>query len=376
MKRPFAVLLGGALLAVLSAAPASAAVRLRLPEPTGPYSVGVTDLHLVDESRQDPWVPGVRELMVTIRYPASRDGPRAPFLAPGAAAAVAEDDAKILGMTPDYTFPTHSRVGAPAVGGRRPVILYSPGAERSRAAGTVVQEQLASLGYVVVAVDHTHEAVAVEFPGGRVEHGALPGQTVEVAKQMIATRVRDTRFVLDQLEVLARERRLPVGLDLSRVGMFGHSAGGFTAGETMVTDRRIDAGADLDGSMAYSQANRDFGRVATEGLDRPFLLMSAGTHSAASDASWSEFLVNQRGWHLQLHLPAGRHFSYTDYQTMVPRLGLGAEVTVPVVGTVDPVRSVAAQRAYVVAFFDEHLRGREQSLLDGPSPRHPDAEFL
>jgi hypothetical protein len=28
-----------------------------------------------------------------------------------------------------------------------------------------------------------------------------------------------------------------------------------------------------------------------------------------------------------------------------------------------------------MAFFDEHLRGREQPLLDGPSPQHPDIEF-
>lgn len=391
MKRPIAVLLGGALLlAVVSAAPAASAVRFRLPEPTGPYPVGVTDLRLVDQSRQDPWVPGTRELMITIRYPALPGGqPRAPFLGPGAAAAVAVDDAVILGVDAaslDYTFPTHSRVDAAAIGGHRPVVLYSPGAERSRAAATAQQEQLASLGYVVVAVDHTHEAVAVEFPGGRVEHGALPSQSPEVGKQMIATRVQDTSFVLDQLGILARggnpdgsHRPLPIGLgrslDLSRIGMFGHSAGGFTSGETMVSDRRIDAGADLDGSMAYSQGDRDFGRVADEGLDRPFLLMSAGNHSSRTDASWQEFLANQRGWHLRLHLPAARHFSYTDYQAMVPQLGLDPVVTEPVIGTVDPARSVAAQRAYVTAFFDEHLRGREQALLDGPSPKHPDVEF-
>ncbi|WP_414937344.1 alpha/beta hydrolase family protein [Amycolatopsis sp. cmx-11-51] len=337
-----------ALPAVLIAPAASAtSVPLSLTAPTGPYAVGSTDLHLVDHSRQDPWVPGVRrELMVTVRYPALPSGkPKAPYMAPGVGKVVAEGDAAKLGMDAsriDYRFPTHSRLGAPAVGGKRPVVLYSPGGTLSRSHGTTLQEQLASEGYVVVAIDHTHEAEAVEFPGGRVEKKALPPSSIEVSKRVIETRVQDTRFVLDSLR-------------LNRVGMFGHSAGGFTAGETMVTDRRIVAGANLDGSMAHSQSQRIFGRVADEGLDRPFLLMSAGNHSAASDASWQEFQRNQRGWTRETRLPDGEHFSFTDYQTLLPQLG---NAPAAFIGTVDPARSVAAQRAELRAFFGRNLRHR------------------
>jgi hypothetical protein len=32
-------------------------------------------------------------------------------------------------------------------------------------------------------------------------------------------------------------------------------------------------------------------------------------------------------------------------------------------------------RAYVRAFFDQHLRGKPQTLLDRPSPRHPAVMF-
>ncbi|GAB3983876.1 hypothetical protein GCM10029978_091860 [Actinoallomurus acanthiterrae] len=46
------------------------------------------------------------------------------------------------------------------------------------------------------------------------------------------------------------------------------------------------------------------------------------------------------------------------------------------IGTVDSTRIVAAERAYIGAFFDEHLRHRPQRLLDGPSPRHPDVVFV
>ncbi|MBB5856710.1 alpha/beta hydrolase family protein [Amycolatopsis umgeniensis] len=341
-----------ALPAVLIAPSASAApVRFSLPAPTGPYAVGSTDLHLVDRSRQDPWVPGSsRELMVTVRYPALPSGkPKAPYMAPGVAKVVAEGDAVKLGIGADqldYRFPTNARIGAPAIGGKRPVLLYSPGGTLSRSHGTNQLEQLASEGYVVVAIDHTHEAEAVEFPGGRVEKKALPPSSIEVSKRVIETRVQDTKFVLDALR-------------LTRVGMFGHSAGGFTAGETMVTDRRIVAGADLDGSMAHSQSQRIFGRVADEGLDRPFLLMSAGNHSAASDASWQEFQRNQRGWTGETRLPDGEHFSFTDYQTLLPQLG---NAPAAFIGTVDPARSIAAQRARLSEFFGRNLRQRSSDV--------------
>lgn len=395
-KRLTALLAGVALAASAPTAAASPrALRFELPAPTGPHPVGTTELHLVDHARPDPWVPGAtRELMVTIRYPARPGGhDRAAYMPPAVAEAVAASDARALRIDPaelDYGFPTNATTDAPALPGRRPVVLYSPGRGNPRALGTGLLEELASRGYVVVAIDHTHEPLAVRFPDGRVARRSVPPLTVEVSRRLMATRAADTSFVLDQLGVLAAggnpdagHRALPPGLarslDLSRVGAFGHSAGGFTAGEAMVADRRIDAGANLDGSMAYDQSTRDFGRVADEGLDRPFLLMSAGDHSAASDLSWQEFLAHHRAWVRQLHLPDGEHSSYTDHQSLVPQLaahlGLDPALTTPVVGTVDAARSTAAQRAYLTAFFDRHLRHRPGHLLDGPSDRYPEVRW-
>ena len=70
--------------------------------------------------------------------------------------------------------------------------------------------------------------------------------------------------------------------------------------------------------------------------------------------------------------------SYSDLQTIVPQLGarVAPERREAAVGTVDPRRSIAAQRDYVGAFFDLHLRGRDRHLFDGESPRHPDVDFI
>jgi hypothetical protein len=167
--------------------------------------------------------------------------------------------------------------------------------------------------------------------------------------------------------------------------MLGHSAGGFTSAETMLVDPRIDAGADLDGSMAYSFTNQDFGAVVHSGLERPFLLMGAGlsdgmphTHQDAVD--WQMFWDNSSGWQLDLYVADGEHFTFTDHQAFLPQLD--AAFTLPpglvpaAIGSVDPDRIVNSIRAYLTAFFHEHLRGRPQPLLRGESPEHPDVTFI
>ncbi|MEU9840456.1 lipase [Actinomadura sp. NPDC048032] len=379
---------------------AAAPATFGLPRPTGPHqAVGTTELHLVDAGRADPWVPGrTRELMVSVWYPATgAAGPKAPYLRPGVAKALSEVDA--LGVfnagTVDWAGArTHAAEGAPADARRpRPVVLYSPGFGVPRALGTTIAEELASRGYVVVTVDHTYETAPVEFPGGRVELQHMPSQGPQRLKTGLDARVKDARLVLDRLAALragrnpdAEGRALPSGLgrslDLSRVGMVGHSAGGIEAAEAMRTDRRVDAGIDMDGTMQY--AENDFVRVAETGLDRPFMLMGAATGGSPqthlTTPSWKSFWNRSTGWKRDLNVPAASHYSYTDVQAILP--ALDGELDIPardradLVGTVDPERMTASVRAYVTAFFDRALLGRHRPVLDRPSPRHPDVRFI
>ncbi|WP_067821641.1 alpha/beta hydrolase family protein [Actinomadura kijaniata] len=380
-----------------TAAPAGFA----LPRPTGPHqAIGTTELHLVDRDRPDPWVPGrPRELMVSVWYPAAApSGRTAPYLRPGVARTLAQADA--LGVfkagTVDWAGArTHAAETAPADvrRGARPVVLYSPGFGVPRALGTTVAEELVSRGYVVVTMDHTYETAPVEFPGGRVEVQRLPEQGPARLRTALDTRVRDTRFVLDRLADLRRgrnpdagDRRLPRGLgrllDLSRVGMAGHSAGGIQAAETMRVDRRLDAGIDMDGTLQYAEG--DLVQVARTGLDRPFLLMGAATggtpQTHLTSPSWGSFWKRSTGWKRDLNAPAASHYSYTDVQAVLPaldeRLDIPERDRAALIGTVDPRRMTASTRAYVTAFFDRTLRGRHRPVLDRPSPRHPDFRFI
>ncbi|MEU1885456.1 hypothetical protein [Micromonospora sp. WMMD987] len=390
--------------------------RLRLPTPTGPHPVGTVDLHLVDRSRTDPWTatPAPRELMVSVWYPATGVDrfPRAPHMLPGAAAhfggtaGVGASLYRIPAGAVDFAATrTSGHRGAPLARSGRPypVVLYSPGAGDPRTWGTTLVQDLASRGYVVVTIDHTHEVSEVEFPDGRVVSTLLP-QLFEQAQQpddfqrlgarVFDTRLADTRFVLDQLAALDRGanpdaagRPLPRGmagaLDLSRTGMFGVSAGGMTALQAMSDDPRIRAAIDMGGSIE-SPIMPDalaLWPVTRTGLDRPFMLMGDVGTDHHRTPSWRMLWDNSTGWRVDLRLDGAKgENAYKDAVPLIPQiarqLDLPDSFVTDALGAIAPARAVRSQETLVTAFFDRWLRGRAGHVLDGPSPRLRDVVFV
>ncbi|MDX6279075.1 MAG: hypothetical protein QOH03_146 [Kribbellaceae bacterium] len=335
------------------------AYRAVLPEPTGLYGIGTTEVHLTDARRADPWQPGKRrELMISVWYP-TRGLHRqfAPYAGPAVAPALGAEMTSYLGLPADTVdlagSTTHARRQAKPCG-RHPVLLYSPGSGASRVIGTNQAEELASRGYVVVTIDHTGEA-PVEFPGGRVVGALVPWDAPGAVKKATDTRVADVRFVLDSLPGLPR--RLSHAMDLSRIGMYGYSMGGSTAASAMLLDRRISAGVNLDGGMRDGEQPSE---VSRRGLDRPFLLVGAGAHSRSTDATWSSFWTAQRGWKKESVLADGGHGSFGDYQFTLPGLarasGIDPAVLSEGLGTVSPEVSVAFTRHALDGFFGQFLK--------------------
>ncbi|MGW8375159.1 hydrolase [Streptomyces sp. ODS28] len=358
-------------------APRSGRVRLRLPAPGGPYEVGTLSRRLVDISRGDPWHAAghVRELMVSVRYPArcAGGGRRAPQFLPGEAAGF--DALNNLGGVPagkvDWAATlTHARTGAPVRRGPRPwpVLLYSPGVGDPRCFGSTLCDALASHGYAVVTVDHTYDGSAVEFPGGRVERTVLPEEFEKTGgdpekvrallRKTLEVRVADLRFVLDALPGALPPDLLGV-LDLARVGAFGQSAGGFAALQAMYEDRRIGAGADLDGVLAYVQEDSEPGHlspVAAEGLDRPFLLAGKDGNSRRTMPSWASLWEHSTGRpREELVLRGAAHATYTDAVAVVPQIARALDLprgtVTELIGTIAPHRAIAAQRTALTGFF-------------------------
>jgi dienelactone hydrolase len=345
--------------------------------------------------------------MVSVLYPAARsgeDGRVANYLPPKTAAFVDEVWSKALEV-PIGTFDfantrTSARVGAGVRTTRHPVVLFSPGYPFSRFLNTAQAEDLASRGYIVVTIDHTHET-PVEFPGGLFVPGTQADPTPDSYRWTIATRSADASFVLNQLGRItaggnpdAERRALPPGLrnaiDLRKVGMVGFAAGGLTTATTMLADSRITAGVDLDGTLAYDFTNGPLSEVAKQGLNRPFLLFGSDgsqrtdpENKESYDESWAGFWQAQRGWKLNLQLPGSRQKGFTDLQFIFPQVVSallgdnpdGPKLVDTLVGRVDPDRSVLAQRSYIAAFLDQFVKGRPQSLLRKESPKFPEILF-
>ncbi|MGW5663202.1 alpha/beta hydrolase family protein [Streptomyces sp. NPDC003758] len=356
---------------------ASGPARLTLPVPTGPYPVGTVPLHLVDTSRPDRVAgPGHhRELMASVWYPARKadDLPRAPWMADGALRAFLADAG--FPLDPALGPLTAGHVGAPVhpTGHRLPVIVYSHGAGSHRGDHTITVQELASHGYAVVTVDHTHDAFT-EFPDGRV---VTPDDFPMYPRDFAA----DLRFLLDCVEGLAAGRNpdvdgrpLPQGLlgalDPQCIGAFGWSKGGTATALTMLADRRVRAGLSIDGPMQPT---------ITSDLDRPFMMMTAVfTRAAMPDVA--EFWTHLRGWRLGIQADGAIHNSYGDNATLIPQagriLGMTDQQIQDWIGTLDPARAVRIQQAYPLAFFDRYVRHRGGHLLDGPSAAFPEVKFL
>jgi predicted dienelactone hydrolase len=338
-----------------------AATPFQVPAPTGSFQVGTHSIALTDRARREPQAPKQpRSLLIQMWYPAVAGGRRSPYMPPAVARFVASSG----GVSPALLEAVTLDATADALPFKRsggwPVVLFSPGfgVEHELYAGLV--EDLASHGYVVVAISHPHDAGIVQFPDG---HVVVPRSQTDIAAAL-TVRVADTRFVLTQLARLGRSGRFVGLLDLGRVGMFGHSLGGAAAASTMLVDPRIRAGADLDGLM--------FGPVRTRGLSRPFMLMTAEPGFAA-EPNLAGFWNSLRGPHYAVDVREAHHFAFSDLVFFVPALmranpaaGQAARLEV---GKLDGPATLMAERAYLLAFFDRYLRGRQEPLLaETPGP--------
>ena len=129
----------------------------------------------------------------------------------------------------DRVFPCE--IWSPEGSGPHPLILFSHHSGGHRRASTFLCEHLATHGYAVAALDHS-EVIAPELAR---REGETAEQLAARADAGVARRVPDMRFLLDH--VLQSEDNL----DSGRIGIVGHSLGGWTALAAPEVERRIRA---------------------------------------------------------------------------------------------------------------------------------------
>src|SRR5215475_410316 len=125
---------------------------------------------------------------------------------------------------------------ATAQPGTYPLIIFSHSSGGNRRQSTFLCTHLSSHGYLVAALDHS-EIVAAELAGKNGETGEQKTARVEA---WIANRAPDIRFLLDHLlnDTAWDSEAKP---DPTRIGIVGHSFGGWTALAATGVERRIRA---------------------------------------------------------------------------------------------------------------------------------------
>jgi dienelactone hydrolase len=246
-----------------------------------------------------------------------------------------------------------------------PLIVLSPGFTNSRSALTALAEDLASHGYVVAGIDHTYESFATAFPDGRVTT-CLARETRRRGEgfweKLMAGRAADVSFVLNELTGTDRAWPGAALIDPSRIAMAGHSIGGAAAIAALLADSRIRAGIDMDGAIPSP--------IPDHGLSQPFLFLGKQSNytpgSGGAVTTWERDWKLLTGWKRWLLVAGAIHASFTDLALLADQAGIAVGAGLP------GARSLDITRAYVRAFFDQHLRSRPQALLDQPSPRYPE----
>ena len=333
---------------------------VKLPNPTGPYHVGIVNRELVDEERG-------RRLMVSVWYPASKGGTPAPLTHyPDEVATGLGNLAGLPGLPFQHLryFVLSADEDAPilAEGAPFPILVFSHGLVGLRLQNSSTLQDLASWGYIVVALDHTDAAAVTVFPDSEVrfydlERFGIPSD-VEPSKGLTNDRVfpvwvADQRFIYNTLEKWAVNDPVFGGkLDLTRIGSFGHSFGGATALEVCRIDTRCRVAVNMDGGL--------YGDIRTQPAVRPLLLMSSADSSQYTDAveEWTHMVANANAAAYWLELPNSTHFSFTITQLLSPLL---------VPKNFDPRAGLHTIDKYLLAFFDLHLRGIETIPLEQAS---------
>ncbi len=375
----------------------SVVAGLELPAPTGPYSVGRVSFHWIDTSRTEALAPeprGHRELIVWIWYPAAPDtgtpstyldGLRAVEKTLGPAMLRKEIgpayDAIISGSVSTYSAENAEILAAESP---FPVVVFSHGVPVSGVLYTAQLEDLASHGYVVVAIDHPYDAFAVVYPDGRVTpHSAFKWGMDETdpehkfEKNRVEVGAADVRFVLDQLQRYNDEfgfgSKFYKQLDLERIGVVGHSWGARVVARACQLDDRIRAclnwGALTKGAPFYADSDGS-------AIDQPFLMISRRRDMPANPTE--EDLTDRRmtreeymaifehadgiwrgikggsAW-VKVDRPSFGHNSFVDLAI------LNADPTTEKSG--DALQDLIHIREYSRVFLDYQLREGEQSEL-------------
>ena len=334
----------------------------RLFTPTGSFSIGVSARQWIDESRNEVLteVPeDKRKVTVWIWYPANADGGADPrnYLPDEHVDQTIKDSVTWFSGDAIATVEELSKIHLNAIQDAAlsdaqetfPVVVFSNGLAPLPSTYSFQVEELASHGYVVVAVPH--------FFGYEIKSPARIGDASFTILSLTELLGEDLFFVLDQLEAINETNSGDIfagRLDTDHIGIAGQSLGADVALWSTRRDQRLTAALIEDG---YPE------EPASEYVEvtQPVLFMQAERPLIQN------YYRRVDGPAYVMQMEGIRHSTFLDQVLWSKQNDLPS-----VFGTIEPSRAVQIINTYALAFFNQYLKDVEQPLLREPSPDYPE----
>jgi predicted dienelactone hydrolase len=299
---------------------------------------------------------------------------------------------------------THAGIDADpaATPARFPVIVFQHGYTGLPSSHTALMEDLASHGWAVLNLIHPYEATGAMLADGTVvtftdEKNAMRSGIMDVLNewgpesgplekivaaaddaekerlmrgylgalkntdQVVKRWTLDAKYALDHLPKTGAAGRIAARLDLSRLGVAGHSMGGVAGAQFCVEDRRCKAALNLDGIPQY-------GTMIDTKMPAPFLMVYSGRagRAGASDIIYKRSASK----YYRVDVKDTMHLDFTDMNFWGgPLRQRGAY------GKIDPARAAEITRTVVREFFAQEILKQPSAFLNGKQPM-PDATVV
>lgn len=335
------------------------------PEPIGEYAVGTKRYEWEDETRPDTNMEELefRKLSIQIWYPTDKTS--IPQNAQPTAHYLHREEgmlfANYLGIFSryyDYLYSYTYRDSQLSNDQEKwPVLVFSHGYGVQLANQAMFVQNAASAGFIVIGIQHTYYTPITLFSDGTVAGFSGGSETISTTQEVWTA---DQRFVLDKIEDLNNsDDFFKSRIDIEKMGSFGYSFGGSTAAEVCRTDERILAGMNIDGTF-YGDTE--------QGFDQDFLLVNAANHF--DEETRPLLLDSVQGQAYNLILSQAKHSNFDDFaiQEDYIRELLGGANPGLGLGTIDANLAYEIVNQYGNAFFQQHVKGEPNSLLEQDSP--------
>ncbi len=369
----------------------------KIQKPSGKYLTGVRYLCLTDSSRKelfDDTGKSFREITIKAWYPTDVFTNYEPY--------IENREMAINGFRFSEVYrnlKSNSCKDTPlsTKESKYPVLIFSHGWGEQFSQNTILMEELASRGYIVLSIAHHYECKFSFYPDGKVitisennsrfqkimneqqnpramdlynkmftagsdEERELIFQ--ETAKLMPTLLIQspeywaeDTEFIINMLEVLnSTDKILKNKTDTSTIGVFGMSMGGITANSACTMSNKIKAGVNIDGGI--------YGKALNSKTIVPFLFINSQRYYGYGKLFTDKSLADC----YSVTIKNSDHYNLSDY-ALYPMQQQN------LIGKIDPNIPIEILNKLIPAFFDKYMKNKTDISIDKIVKEY-DAEYV